>query len=65
MSMMVCLNFIVELTQLTISTETPQEPSTQPRRKHNLTTVVQEIMDNHICADEGCETVIDDQDLLR
>jgi len=27
--------------------------------------VVQEIMDNCICADEGCETVIEDQDLLR
>lgn len=63
--MTVCLNFIVELTQLTFSTDTPQEPSTRPRRKRNLTTVVQEIMDNRICADEGCETVIEDQDLLR
>jgi hypothetical protein len=34
-------------------------------RKCNLTTVVREIMANHICADEGCETVIQDQDLLH
>ena len=49
----------------TSPTDTPQEPGARPRRKRNLTTVVQEMMDNRICADEGCETVIEDEDLLR
>jgi hypothetical protein len=26
--------------------------------------MVQEMMNNHICTDEGCETVIEDEDLL-
>jgi len=61
---MVCLNFIVELILLTFSKETLQEPGARPHHKCNLTMVVWEIMANHICVDEGCETVIQDQDLL-
>ncbi|EDR03916.1 uncharacterized protein LACBIDRAFT_331070 [Laccaria bicolor S238N-H82] len=50
--------------ELNVDDETLQEPGARPRRKRNLTMVVQEIMANQICADEGCETVVEDQDLL-
>ena len=56
--------FIVELIWVNFLKETSQEPGARPHRKCDLTTVVWEIMANQICAEEECETVIEDHDLL-
>lgn len=37
----------------------------RPRRKRKATQAVVDMMDNRVCADEGCEEEITDDDLLR